>query len=132
MNIAWWHRFSAPTGGHRACHDTDQGDDRQDLVGDSRPGPDGAENYNRYFDGTLLPELRKLPGFNGAYLLRRDLEEDGTVELTAHTFWESSAAIRAFTGDDITVSIVEPEAQAMLLDFDRIAAHRSVVVDARG
>lgn len=40
-------------------------------------------------------------------------------------------AIRAFAGDDISVAIVEPEAQAMLLDFDRTAAHRSVVVDAR-
>ena len=91
----------------------------------------GAGNYSRYFDGTLLPELRKLPGFNGAYLLRRDLGEKGTVELTAHTFWESPEAIRAFAGDDITLSIVEPEAQAMLLDFDRMAAHRHVVVDSR-
>jgi heme-degrading monooxygenase HmoA len=92
---------------------------------------DGAGDYSRYFDGTLLPELRKLPGFKGACLLRRDLGEDGVVELTAHTFWESAEAIRAFAGDDITVSVVEPEAQAMLLDFDRTATHRSVVVDAR-
>jgi heme-degrading monooxygenase HmoA len=91
----------------------------------------GAGNYSRYFDGTLLPELRKLPGFNGAFLLRRDLGEDGIAELTTHTFWESAEVIRAFTGDDITVSVVEPEAQAMLLDFDRTATHRSVVVDAR-
>lgn len=93
---------------------------------------EGAGNYSRYFTGTLLPELRKLPGFDGAYLLRRDLGEDGTVELTAHTFWESPEAIRAFAGDDITAAIVEPEAQAMLLDFDRTAAHRSVAADARG
>ena len=92
----------------------------------------GAGDYSRYFAGTLLPQLRELPGFEGAYLLRRDLGEDGTVELTTHTFWESPEAIRAFAGDDITVSIVEPEAQAMLLDFDRTATHRSVVVDARG
>jgi heme-degrading monooxygenase HmoA len=92
----------------------------------------GAEDYSRYFAGALLPQLRKLPGFAGAYLLRRDLDGDGTAELTAHTFWESSEAIRAFAGDDITVAVVEPEAQAMLLDFDRTAAHRSVVVDARG
>ena len=90
----------------------------------------GAESYSRYFAGTLLPQLRELPGFAGAYLLRRDLGEDGTVELTTHTFWASAAAIRAFTGDDITPSIVEPEAQAMLRDFDRTATHRSVVVDA--
>jgi hypothetical protein len=92
----------------------------------------GAGNYSRYFTGTLLPGLRELPGFEGAYLLRRDLDGTGTVELTAHTFWESPAAIRAFAGDDITVAIVEPEARAMLLDFDRTATHRSVITDARG
>jgi hypothetical protein len=91
---------------------------------------EGAGNYSRYFTGTLLPELRKLFGFKGAYLLRRDLGEDGTVELTAHTFWESTEVIRAFTGDDITVAVVEPEARAMLLDFDRTATHRGVVADA--
>jgi hypothetical protein len=91
----------------------------------------GADTYARYFAGTLLPQLRELPGFAGAYLLRRDLGQGGTAELTAQTFWESRAAIRAFAGDDITVAIVEPEAQAMLLDFDRTVAHRSVVVDAR-
>ena len=91
----------------------------------------GAGEYSRYFAGTLLPQLRELPGFAGAYLLRRELDRDGTAELTAHTFWDSREAIRAFAGDDITVAIVEPEAQAMLLDFDRTATHRSVVADAR-
>jgi heme-degrading monooxygenase HmoA len=92
----------------------------------------GAGDYSRYFAGTLLPQLRMLAGFTGAYLLRRDFGENGTVELTACTFWESLEAIRAFAGDDIMVAVVEPEAQAMLLDFDRTATHRSVVVDARG
>jgi hypothetical protein len=41
----------------------------------------------------LLPELRRLPGFSGAYLLARD--DDGLVELTAHTLWASLDAIRA-------------------------------------
>ncbi len=93
--------------------------------------PSGAEDYSRYFADTLLPQLRELPGFAGAYLLRRDLGQDGTAELTAHTFWESREAIRAFAGEDITVAIIEPEARAMLLDFDRSATHRSVVTDAR-
>ena len=97
----------------------------------ARANVKGAESYTRYFTTTLLPELRKLPGFEGAYLLRRDLDAAGTVELTAHTFWESREAIRAFAGDDITVAIVEPEAQAMLLDFDRAATHRTVATDAR-
>jgi heme-degrading monooxygenase HmoA len=94
----------------------------------------GARDYSRYFADTLLPQLRRLPGFAGACLLRRDLDGagTGTVELTTHTFWDSPEAIGAFAGDDITVSVVEPEAQAMLLDFDRTATHRTVVIDARG
>jgi len=98
----------------------------------ARAGAEGAGNYRRYFTSTLLPELRKLPGFQGAYLLRRDLDGNGTVELTAHTFWESPAAIRAFAGDDITVAIIEPQARAMLLDFDCTATHRSVAAHAPG
>jgi heme-degrading monooxygenase HmoA len=88
----------------------------------------GVQDYHRYFADTLLPQLRDLPGFTGGYLLSRDL--DGTVELTAHTFWESPGAIRAFAGDDITTSVVEPEAQSVLLDFDRTVIHRRVLVDA--
>lgn len=90
----------------------------------------GARQYHHYFSSTLLPELRKLPGFAGGYLLSREL--GSTVELTTHTFWESPAAIRAFAGDDITNSVVEPEAQSVLLSFDHTAVHRSVLVDARG
>jgi heme-degrading monooxygenase HmoA len=90
----------------------------------------GAREYHRYFADTLLPQLRDLPGFAGGYLLSRDM--NGTVELTTHTFWESLAAIRAFAGDDITASVVEPEAQSVLLDFDPTVTHRSVLVDARG
>jgi hypothetical protein len=90
----------------------------------------GAHAYHRYFADTLLPQLRGLPGFSGGYLPSRDL--DGVVELTTHTFWESPAAIRAFAGEDITPSVVEPEAQAMLLEFDRTVSHRRVLVDAAG
>jgi heme-degrading monooxygenase HmoA len=92
----------------------------------------GARDYSRYFAGTLLPGLRELPGFAGACLLRRDLDGAGIVELTTHTFWRSCEAIRAFAGGDITASVVEPEARAMLLDFDRAAIHRDVVADVRG
>ena len=89
----------------------------------------GARQYHRYFADTLLPQLREQPGFAGAYLLSREL--DGTTELTAHTFWASAAAIRAFAGDDITASVVEPEAQAVLLDFDRTASHRTMLTGDR-
>ena len=91
----------------------------------------GAADYSRTSPARCCPAARAA-GFADAYLLSRDLADAGWVELTACTFWESAEAIRAFAGDDIAVSVVEPEARAMLLDFDRTATHRSLLVDARG
>ena len=88
----------------------------------------GADAYSAYFENTLLPELRKLSGFSGAYLLARD--DGGLVELTAHTMWESLDAIRAFAGDDITTAVVEPEALAVLQHSDATVIHRGVLVRA--
>jgi heme-degrading monooxygenase HmoA len=89
----------------------------------------GADAYRAYFEGTLLPELHKMPGFSGGLLLSRD--EDGLVELTTHTFWESLEAIRAFAGDDVTTAVVEPEALALLNESDATVLHRTVLVDSR-
>jgi heme-degrading monooxygenase HmoA len=95
--------------------------------------PDGAERYRRYFADTLLPKLNDLAGFGGAYLLSRELNaDDGSVELTTHTFWASEAAIRSFAGPDITASSVEPEARAFLLSFDATVTHRHLWIDSRG
>ena len=95
----------------------------------ARATEDGADDYHQYFERTLLPELRKLAGFEGAYLLCD--QKDGLVELTAHTLWQSVDAIHAFAGQDITVSIVEPEARAVLLEIDPTASHRQVLLTAR-
>jgi hypothetical protein len=32
----------------------------------------GADAYSAYFEQTLLPQLRELDGFSGAFLLARD------------------------------------------------------------
>ena len=92
----------------------------------ARATKNGAEAYSAYFEKTLLPQLRELDGFSGALLLARD--DDGLVELTAHTLWASLGAIRAFAGDDITAAVVEPEALAVLHDSDPTVVHRDVVV----
>lgn len=92
----------------------------------ARATKEGADAYNAYFENTLLPQLRMLPGFSGAFLLARD--DAGLVELTAHTLWESLDAIRAFAGDDITTAVVEPDALAVLQHSDPTVVHRDVVV----
>lgn len=87
-----------------------------------------APAYARHFTDNVLPELKSLAGHCGAYLLRT--EADGTVEFTAVTFWESRDSIRAFAGADISRAHVEPQARAVLSDFDAHAEHHEVVVSA--
>jgi heme-degrading monooxygenase HmoA len=92
----------------------------------ARASKDGAQAYSAYFEKTLLPQLRQLDGFSGAFLLVRDHE--GLVELTAHTLWTSLDAIRAFAGDDITTAVVEPEALAVLEHSEPTVVHRDVLL----
>jgi hypothetical protein len=55
-----------------------------------------------------LPELEKLYGFAGAYLLRRD---DERIEIRMPTLRESLNAIRVFVGEELNHPVVEPVAQ---------------------
>ena len=80
-----------------------------------------ADAYARHFTETVTAELKHLAGHRGAWLLRREV--DGGAEFIALTFWESRQAIEAFTGPDISKSVVEPEARAVLDEFDDFASH---------
>jgi Antibiotic biosynthesis monooxygenase len=83
-----------------------------------------ADAYQHHFTGSVVPELKHMAGHRGAWLLRR--EADSRTEFVAVTLWESRRAIEAFTGPDISVSIVEPEGRAALTDFDDFATHYEV------
>lgn len=83
-----------------------------------------ADAYYRHVTGTVYPSLKDLAGHRGAWLLRREI--DGRTEFLAMTLWESREAIEAFTGPDISRSVVEPDAVAALSAFDDFATHYEV------
>jgi heme-degrading monooxygenase HmoA len=82
--------------------------------------------YAEHLETVVFPGLRKLAGFKGATLLRRDLP--GGVEVVVMTHWESLAAIRTFAGNDIETAVVTDEAAAMFTEFDRRVRHYEVVL----
>ena len=57
-------------------------------------------------------------------VLRR--EEHGRVEFLVMTFWDSMAAIRGFAGADPERAVVEPEARAVLAEYDNFVRHYEV------
>ena len=102
---------------------------------------DGARRYEEHFRDAVLPDLRTVPGFRTAYLMRRDAEADdataddataddgaaadadGTVQLHVLTFWDSMASVTGFAGETPGAAVVHPDARAVLLTFDRTVDH---------
>jgi heme-degrading monooxygenase HmoA len=87
-------------------------------------GTANADAYARHFAETVVPELKDMDGHRGAWLLRREV--DGHTEFIALTLWQARQSIEAFAGPDISKSVVEPEARAVLSDFDDFATHYEV------
>jgi heme-degrading monooxygenase HmoA len=92
-----------------------------------RAANSNPEAYPKHFRSNVVPELRELPGFLGAHLSRRNLNEK--IEFLVLTRWQSMEAIRAFAGDDIGKAIVEPGGVAALVDFDDRVQHYETIED---
>ena len=77
--------------------------------------------------GEVIPgiEERRIPGFLSIDLMSREVA-DG-FEFTTIMWFEDLDAIRAFMGEDYSVSHVPERARAVLSRFDERAAHHEVL-----
>lgn len=80
-----------------------------------------ADAYERFLLTELFPEMRKIPGFSGADVLRCD--EHGEVGFVTLTRFETLDAIRAFAGEEYETPVLEPTARALLSRYDPRAQH---------
>jgi len=87
--------------------------------------PETADAYETLLRTTILPGIHRIPGYQGAYLFRRDLA-DG-VEFATLTLWESMDAVRAFAGSEHATAVVPPEARRLLRHWDETAMHYRIV-----
>jgi heme-degrading monooxygenase HmoA len=84
-----------------------------------------APAYERHLRENVLPQLKRVPGYLGITLLRKD--QGNRAELQVLTYWASMDAIRQFAGDDPEIAVVGPEAQSVLLEFNSRVTHFDVV-----
>ena len=80
-----------------------------------------ADRYEEHYRREVVPDLRQVPGFRGARLLRRTV--GGETEFVSLTFFEGLDAVRSFAGSDYETAVVAEEARKVLIGV--------VVVDAR-
>ncbi len=89
-----------------------------------RATPANADAYRRHVAEHVYPSLGEIDGHLGAFLLHR--EESGGVEFLAVTLWDSLDTISGFAGEDIETAVVEPQARAVLAEYDDVARHYDV------
>jgi heme-degrading monooxygenase HmoA len=83
--------------------------------------PANADAYEDHVRTRVLPALGAIAGYRGARVLRRGLE------FVVITQWESMDAVRRFAGDEPEAAVVEPEARAVLSEFEEVVRHYDVV-----
>lgn len=89
--------------------------------------PENADAYQRIVHGEVIPgiEDRRIPGFRQIDLMRRDRGDE--VEFQTLMWFDSLDAIKAFVGEDHSVSHVPASARAVLKRFDERTAHYEVI-----
>ena len=89
--------------------------------------PENADAYERVVRGEVIPgiEARRIPGFRHIDLMRREAGDE--VEFQTLMWFDSLDAIKAFMGEDYSVSHVPAAARAVLKRFDSRAAHFEVL-----
>jgi heme-degrading monooxygenase HmoA len=89
--------------------------------------PENADAYERIVRGEVIPgiEARGIAGFRRIDLMKRELADK--VEFQTLMWFDSLDSIKAFVGEDYSVSHVPPQARAVLERFDERAAHYEVI-----
>ncbi|MGZ4788230.1 MAG: antibiotic biosynthesis monooxygenase family protein [Terriglobales bacterium] len=87
---------------------------------------DNANKYEQLLRSEVLPGIHRVPGFQGAHLLRRNAGEE--VEFVTLCYFDNLDSVRAFAGDDYTVAVVPPEARKLLNRFDQTSEHYETVL----
>lgn len=83
-----------------------------------------AEAYEALLKTTVLPELKRVAGYRGGYVLRNDGADE--VEFVVVNLFESLDAVRAFAGADYATPVFEPKARLLLSRIEPIAQHYEV------
>jgi heme-degrading monooxygenase HmoA len=87
------------------------------------PDRASADAYVRHLVTNVLPALSAIQGHRGVRVLER---QEGNIEVLVMTFWDSMDAIRRFAGPDTERAVVEPEARALLTQYDAFVRHYTV------
>ncbi len=88
--------------------------------------PGNADKYEALLKEEIFVGIqnRKIRGFNGIQLLRRDVGQE--IEFVTIMLFDSLDSIREFAGEDYEVAVVPEKARAVLSRFDERSHHYEI------
>lgn len=88
--------------------------------------PEHADAYEALLKSELLPGIGKKKGYQGSYLLRREMA--GEVEFITVMLWDSIDSIRAAAGPNYETAIIPEEHRKYLSRYDAKSAHYEIAL----
>ena len=87
---------------------------------------ENADAYENLLKSEIFVGIsnRKIPGYKGIQLLRRNIETE--VEFITIMWFESIESVKLFAGEDYEKAYVPEKAQAILSRFDKRSQHYDV------
>ena len=94
--------------------------------------PENADIYEALLKEEIFVgiENRRIPGFIGIQLLRRDAGTE--IEFVTIMLFDSLPAVREFAGEDYELAVVPPKARAVLAHFDERSQHYELRAERSG
>jgi len=89
--------------------------------------PEDADTYEGLLRERVLPDLKKIAGYRGGYVLRSEGPEE--TEFVVVNLFDSLEAVKKFAGPDYAVAVFEPEARELLSKIEPVARHYDVRVN---
>ena len=86
--------------------------------------PENADAYEAMLKPELLPGIGKAKGYQGSYLLRRQLDTE--IEFITIMLWDSLDDIKAVAGSDYEAAVIPEERRKYLARYDAKSAHYEV------
>ena len=88
--------------------------------------PGNADKYEALLKEEIFVGIqnRKIRGFNGIQLLRRDVGQE--IEFVTIMLFDSLDSIREFAGEDYEVAFVPEKARAVFSRFDERSQHYEI------
>lgn len=83
-----------------------------------------ADAYETFLKQKVLPDLKKIDGYKGGYILRNDGPQE--AEFVVLNLFDSLEAVKRFAGPQYHVAVFEPEAKSLLSRIEPLATHYEV------